>query len=524
MLNGFFPALRHELATEKPTGLAFPIQAGLMFLLSGPSRLGALAVNFAYFLLLQFAFGITLHWLTRRWSVAVLGVGMLLTLSTPFLPMGGLDDYRIDFSAFCLFGIVLCLVVRSQLFLSWRWSLAAGAVASWLILCRFLTLTYFAGIVIVLGGFLWLRRWLSGTNWMLYERTTRQLRCLGGTAALAALLASPFLWLNRHAIFDYYVIGHVTGPEKELRAWHAGIHHWGDASLFYFRALRSTHLGSPFVMLAGLSLLTCLGLRWLAWRRVTNDQESGSIDWVGLGVFFLTSLMVPYLILTLDVSKSDIVASILIPSVMWLVLLPVLLLHRAEASGRPTLVNGCCWLLASLSLTYGFTNQGVGWVRFSFSNLERGEFEKVGELVDAIGQHCCLTSCLSPKISVNCLDDLTHPTMVAPFLYERQRILLTPRFGVLGNQLFAVPEAAALDELSDSDVVILVNGWNLHSPFPFDRCMRETYPQMKAYCDRTLRRFAYVNLIGREVFLYGRPALEVATDLHLQISPTPGSD
>src|SRR5262249_47691313 len=102
--------------------------------------------NFFYFAVFQCTLAGTLRWLSGRWSVALFGVGLLLTATTPYSGCGDLTDFRIDFIAFCLFGTFICFVVRSRFFASMPLAMVAGAAAALLFLFRFLTIVYVTGI------------------------------------------------------------------------------------------------------------------------------------------------------------------------------------------------------------------------------------------------------------------------------------------------------------------------------------------------------------------------------------------
>src|SRR5262249_36123381 len=155
--QGLLPGLWYGLNMLLPQGVMIQVQGSLLFLLLGPSRLSALTLNFIYFALLQCVLAATLRWLSGRWSLALLGVGLLLSAKTPFFWAGGLMDFRIDFISFCLFGIFMCVVLRSRMFVSRRWSLVVGLVGANMALFRFLTLAYLGGILGLLFLFLCVR-------------------------------------------------------------------------------------------------------------------------------------------------------------------------------------------------------------------------------------------------------------------------------------------------------------------------------------------------------------------------------
>src|SRR5262249_40433877 len=84
-LPGVLWALRQPVAN----GLLLEAEAGLLFLVLGPSRLTALTVLFGHFALFQLLLAATLCRHTGRWGPAFLGVGLLLAVATPFANYGG---------------------------------------------------------------------------------------------------------------------------------------------------------------------------------------------------------------------------------------------------------------------------------------------------------------------------------------------------------------------------------------------------------------------------------------------------
>src|SRR5262249_5625565 len=144
--EGILRGLKLGVVEPIPSGMLLHVEATALYWLFGPSRLIALLPNFAYFALFQCALAGTLRWLSGRWSVALLGIGVLLTAHAPYTAYGGLMDFRIDFIALSLFGIFICIVVRSEFFSSLPLALLAGAVAALLSLFRYIAIVYVAGI------------------------------------------------------------------------------------------------------------------------------------------------------------------------------------------------------------------------------------------------------------------------------------------------------------------------------------------------------------------------------------------
>src|SRR5262245_57894538 len=74
-----------EALQPTPQGFLLPLQATAAFLVAGATRLTALSLNFSYFIAFESAI-VGVLWSRRRsWSFALIGLGLVLCLSSPFL-------------------------------------------------------------------------------------------------------------------------------------------------------------------------------------------------------------------------------------------------------------------------------------------------------------------------------------------------------------------------------------------------------------------------------------------------------
>src|SRR5262249_58318105 len=129
---------------------------------------------------------------------------------TTFRQPGGFMDFRIDFIACCLFGTFHCVVVRSHFF-EQRWlAVLAGAVAAGLVLFRFLTLVYFAGILGVFLAVASLRMRAAAPGSPDRLRLSRSVQGLVLAALVLLTLTAPWIWHNRQPMWHYYLLRHVT--------------------------------------------------------------------------------------------------------------------------------------------------------------------------------------------------------------------------------------------------------------------------------------------------------------------------
>ncbi|HEV8268887.1 MAG TPA: hypothetical protein VGR00_11650, partial [Thermoanaerobaculia bacterium] len=238
--EGLGRGLATGIARSTPNGILLQAEGAFFSAFSGSTRLAALGVNFLLFTLLQIVVFGTLLRRANDTLAAFAGVGLLLTAGTPFFWAGGLFDFRLDFAAFCLFGVFVSLVVRSGFFESPGFSFAAGLVGALLVMHRFIAVVFVAGI---LGLFAILTVFSRG-----------EARRFRGAliAGLGLLLAAPALLANASAIRSYYVVNHVLGGDKAIRAAQQGITSLGRSLLFYPRSAAFHHAGPAFLLVSAL--------------------------------------------------------------------------------------------------------------------------------------------------------------------------------------------------------------------------------------------------------------------------------
>lgn len=200
-----WPALVEALTQPVlPTGVLLPVTGALAVGLTGAGRLAALSLNFFAFVGLQALTFHTVRVKTASIPLAYASVALLLCQGVMWFYAGGLFDFRIDFIAYCLFGMWVCAVLLSGSFLHWRWTIIASIIAAILVLFRFLTVIYVLGIM---GGFAIIASYAA----------PKRIGNIAASAAAIIALVAPSLFIARHALYEYYGVGHLLGPEKEIR-------------------------------------------------------------------------------------------------------------------------------------------------------------------------------------------------------------------------------------------------------------------------------------------------------------------
>jgi hypothetical protein len=492
------------LEEKVPNGLVFEAEAGLLYLVLGPSRLSALTLNFLHFALLEITLFYTLRWYTGRWGPAFLGLGLVLVAGTPFYVCGGVADFRLDFAAFCLYGIFLCVVLRSGVFSSWRWSPIVGLAAGWLILTRYLTAVYLGGVFIGCLGLLLLSvfRRDPGSR----SQTLRRIAGLFLAGVSLAALAAPVVWWKRSLIRHYY-LGQFGNSDNLARGELYGAIDLPSRLVFYLRSVSLDHAGVVLLILGGavlaVGLVVALAWRILA-RPTPNTGEQGRVPCLALfAPFVLLCLFVPLTALTLFASPSPIVGNVAVVPLVLLSLLPLLALSRSSA-----LASRVAAALAVLLIPVGCYWQASNLSRPLVTWASRAELDEVTHLYERMGELCRQNGWLRPRVAVATVNDALIPELLSPVIYERQGLLLTAR-PTLGGGISAVSEEESLAAIRNSDIVIVPLHEQGTDLYPFVRCMREYQPRLLRLCQQSLFEQGRFTLPGARVVLFVRPNIHL---------------
>jgi len=507
--QGIVPGLKYAVSMTEPHGRMIQVQAPLLYLLIGPSRLSALTLNFLYFAVLECVLVYTVLWLSGRWSIALFGLGLLL--STEIVARvgtaGSLTDFRIDFIAFCLFGTFTFMVIRSGPFANLRWSLAAGASAAYLILFRFLTATYIYPILFSLLLIVTIEYARSTHDLTLRRSCSVRIRGLLACVVAAIGLAAPVIWVSREATLRYY--GSVVNTaEGKVQYEESGVLRWSDFLLYYPKSFFRDHLGGTWFVLATASL--ALLLLVFLWNRGKSDNITSDIE-RDLGTDFLFAgmcLVVPFIVLTAFPARSPVTAAVMVVPAIVLVLLGVVAIARTIRQTM-ALMNTTLAILAIVSLSVGLYTQ---LSKFSQHGLFAGGFatdvEEMAGLSDYIGLQSVRFGWMTPKISEDRALEYLNFCVLKSWFYERHGILLNPVPVIGGIQ--AVTENEAVSAVTQSDFVVLTDPTADFGPgfqFPFDRAMKRWHFQMLAAAEHFLIPVRHVEAFSRRFTLYMRPSL-----------------
>ena len=503
---------RDYLPGGDPQGLMLALQATLLYCLAGPGRLTALSLNFFYFALLQVMLVGAVRWLSGLWSMAFIALGLLLLAATPFYFAGGLFDFRLDFVAFCLYGIFVCLVIRSDLFADWRWSAAAGACGALLFTFRFFAVIYLGGVLATMVAFFWWRVHRTRPAQRPANRTPLRnaLICCG----IIAVVSLPVLAQRARSIKAYYFGGHIAGPEKQMRAKEQGVEGAWSALLYYPRALGESHAGRDLLVWSGwvLAATAAAGLV----RRQIQGGVFASTNISAAGLFVAASLLVPLAALTADPAKSPVVANIMVGPLIWAVLVIVIVFAGTyRGIAHPVWMRLGLAILSIVVLTRGTVAQVNHYVHRGPASPQAGQIASLLNLFDQIAQDCGELGWTAPTFATDAISDALNFRVFEVVTFERHGRILDA-----WEELSEAPMAPSPPEskLQFADFAIEIDGLVAPSgtfEYPFDKSARKIRPQIIAYCQKNLVELDRRRLgtpFDCDVTTFIRPTVQVTAD------------
>ena len=336
-------------------------------------------------------------------------------------------------------------------------------------------------------------------------------------SAIIAIVAIAAIAPRWQAIRQYYVIGHVTGREGQIRAREQGVNSLGARLVFYPRSLLENHAGPEILLWCGGGLVLAAGASMLlvqGARRSSTRRGGSPIDGTAWA-FVIACLMVPLGALTGDVAKSPVVADIMVAPLLWLFLLSLIALARlGRGMPSPRNVRVALSVFAAALLLDGMRVQANEYSRRTAGGSQREQVQKLLALYDRIADCAQALGWRSPTFAANSNADWAYCRSIEAMSFERHGFALSGD-EVLADTLFARPPAEQIERLRRADFIILIRyPTDRPSPlsYPFDQQMRELEPRLRQWCDANLISIAHDRLaepFNCEVTVYVRPAVSV---------------
>ena len=494
-IHGFWRGLWETLVNPSAQGTLHDFAGVLAFTVAGgPSRSALLALNMLALIAWQAALYLAVGRTSGSRALAWAAAALPLTLAWPWNGWAGsMADFRLDLFAMCAFGITLAAALLTDGFRSTSWSVAFGVSVGVTLVTRFLTGTYFT---LIFMGFL---------GWVVFSADQlRRARNLGFAALTAFGLAAPIFWLNRDWVWNYYWIGHFTGPESAIRSPHMNLRRSIE---FIWAHFSHDHLGATFWQLAVGGSIVLIAFAFIPSKKavVSLPRANRTVprDWLVPGAIFL---LAPALVLTLHSQKSEIVLGVIVPGAFVMLLtLWAALFARAEAVHSKAVLRWTSCAFASAVV--GFSSWHFVTRQFAPPlDAERAaDLRGINRLADRVFVSASAAKLARPWVGTNQISTGLDALVLSVICYEHRRIWV-PFAMTLPTGIMEADEKLVMERVAQSDFFFLVVDGPV-SDWPFDRQQRRLLPKVLAWCEAHRRAVETYEIFGQRIVLYQRREL-----------------
>ena len=492
-------------------GVLFPIEGALSGIILGGTRLPQLSVLFIAFCALQVAAFTAARIVWKSRVYGYIALGLILSQGTLWFQLaGGLFDFRMDFLAYCLYGVWAAAVLRSRLFLDPYWSIGSGLIGAFLVLNRFVTASLPARSVgrirrcLRHHGLLLARRPRAGISdaapFAPPRSLNRPIDCRGGTDPDPQLECDKRLLRRRPR----------CGQEKYIRAAELGIKDLAGHLSFYPKSVVQDHLGKIFLWGAAIAIASGLAARLLARCKTVPAKPPPRRDEEFLlqFTFLFGALLCPIVVLTVDISKSAVVGSIVGgPAALLVVAI------TAAAAPKPGKLNSthgakllvaCALAIFVLGLFNQFSRAGRHWPAYG----QRDDLKRLDQLNKCLIDLAQEYEWSSPLISYDVISGWLNAGSPTISAFEQSRELIQ-FYPMLGNEIMGVNREEAISLLKQSDFLILTT-LPKGGTRPFDRRIAEYWDDLKAWADNNMIVARIVPFSAFTATVYVRPTATIS--------------
>ena len=470
--DGFLDAIYHSITNPSSQGVLLRTISVLLFSVVEPSRSAALSLNILGLIAWQLTLFIAISRLTKSpiaWAAFVLP--LLMDGSWIDQP-GSAYDFRLDHIAMCAVGVTLSFVLISEGFRSFKWSCLVGLSIALTVLLRFITSTYF--FLILLFVIIW---------FIFAEDKKIRFRNLLSSLGLVILLVAPVFYIHRLEIWNYYYVGHYTGPESFIRN-----QNYSFIKSFYIivKLLQYDHIGNFFWIIFLFGILAYINL-------CKSIIHLKNVDFIFI-YFGLLFVLAPAIILALHPQLSSVVLSAICPGVVILVIgIWDILYPKDGFTTRHIYVSG---LIFILGFTFYFQRQTRALIPES-TNLE---FLKVKNVTSLITTKSNIARIERPRIAVNFISDAFDAQIMRVMVYEKYHRWVQFEM-TLPTGIAEPTDQQVLDQLKVSDFIYytdteIING------YPYDKKLYKMRNIVKAWCDKNMRVIKDFNYFEKHIILF----------------------
>ena len=495
IVSGNWGEVLHEISTGLGQG-AFPV-FGLIFLfIFGKSRLSLLLVNFTLFVLVQ---GVGYHYVKKMSNSNTLGyvfLGLFLMIQSPYFEAGGLFDYRMDFSAFCLYTCWMVTFVAAHYINDKKTYYLSAAFCGMTLMFRSNTLAYL-GIAFFLFECIYLFV-------LKQENLKEELVKLIKYACIIVVFGGWYIVAQSKALLQYYLTAHVTSDEPQIRMLEQGIKNTSDYLLFYPKSLVNTHLGK---MLSGV--LAILILISLILYLVNKKKKDLKIDKNEKTAFVagMCGFVSPFIVLTIDISKSAVVICTVagVSVIISLFFVIILVNKNLLAKFVPYICAGVFICLGLFNYIDNTTQTLVG-----YSQKTQNEMIDINQCME---EYLVENDLKSAKLLVDRICDAITTDVITVLTYEMDNVYVD--MGYAWNTINTYQDYSSEEvdaALSEADLMVLSKSvYTTNSYYPTDASFDRYREYMLEYAYNHLIELGEYNLGGDILIVFGKGQAKVSS-------------
>jgi hypothetical protein len=519
--HGWVSVLSEIAHPSTPSGTALIVQGAVIAFLGGPNRTALASLNLIYFIILQLVVFQAIRVRTRSIYLALVAIALLLSMPTIFNSAGGIFDFRMDFGAFCLYGIWTCLIAWSRCLAQTRMTAVLTAVAVLLIATRSFTVIYI-GIVLIgllIHSLVDIRRTANRAS---RDRAVHRARNIIWSGAFVIIATFPLLFAARQQLYEKYVVGHFLNEEKYIRAEEVDVHSIADHILFYPKSILTNHIGQPALWLTlAIVSLTIAGAPWARSgqpRQIANRLYHYLNEFIALGL----AIIVPIALLTIDIAKSAVVGGIATVPILLAAILAIgaICPWLSDAPPCAKLPDQCRPVSRAIKVSFPVMAR-VGIFIFSFSafltnasvrqhEMPRSDLEEVRSINELIASAAIKNGSREFTMSIDRVVDYLNIGTVALAAYEHYRQRLNFRRGMLGDDIVATPREDALGLVEDSDVFVLTDpARGRESPYPMNVEIQKYWNDLRLYALQNMVTLGSREISGISHQVFAKPPVSI---------------
>lgn len=492
IVQGNWGAVFEEIRSGLGQG-AFPIFGLIYMFLFGKSRLSLLSVNFTLFVLAQTVGFCSVKKISGCTKLGYAFLGLFLMTQSPFFEAGGLFDYRMDFSAFCLYTCWTATFTSAHFLKSTRTYYMSAVFCGFVLMFRSNTLAYI-GIAFLFFECIYvviLRE----------ENFINEIVKLVKYGCVVILSGGWYILLELRALYNYYVTAHVTSEEPRIRMIEQGIDSVSSYLLFYPRNLYKEHLGKT--LSCSLVVLIILSLLMYFINRKKEKLKIAKKEWSALFAC-MCGFGAPFIVLTIDISKSAVVICTTAGTAVFLAMLFIVITYN-----RNLWSNKIVFMMAGIGVLLGLFNYVDNTTKIHVG-YERDIQKEMLAINECMEEYLIENNLQSANLLVDRVSDAIYTDIITVLIYEKYDLYVDMRYAWSDMNIYHNYTDDEVNEaLSKADLIVLSKEpYKRYSVYPINSSYDKYRELMLQYADANLYNLGEFVLGGEQMLVFAKAQVD----------------